>query len=361
MQGLLARRADGVPRRDAGDPPGAPRGPPLLVARRAFSPTSCPWRGTDDDLARCASSTRCWRRRGRRPRRRGGGCSTDRRTASRAAGASTSCVAARRFTRRRRRRCSSTRSPGPSSSRSSPGSFAGSTRQVAPRRRPLHRRQPERRDQGPHRRAQPGDRLEGATSPVVALVNNVNSTLAQEKSRRGDPAALRPRGRRAATKSFMNQLAVFYCLALRLAARLPTPTPPPRPARAARQPRPPRGPPPRAARALARPRATDAAVERAAQILHLAPSVHILATRITAVAKEGALKIREVVLNHTEGFEGSEFKHGPNTILGFNTIFGPARSRSCSSDLGRASTPGGRPRRRRRALAEAARVASSRG
>ena len=46
-------------------------------------------------------------------------------------------------------------------------------------------------------------------------------------------------------------------------------------------------------------------------------------TRINAVAKEGALKIREVVLNHTEGFEGSEFKNGPNTILGFNTLYGP--------------------------------------
>jgi hypothetical protein len=34
------------------------------------------------------------------------------------------------------------------------------------------------------------------------------------------------------------------------------------------------------------------------------------------------LKIRETVLNHTQGIEGSEFKHGPNTILGFNTIFG---------------------------------------
>jgi glucosamine 6-phosphate synthetase-like amidotransferase/phosphosugar isomerase protein len=29
-----------------------------------------------------------------------------------------------------------------------------------------------------------------------------------------------------------------------------------------------------------------------------------------------------VVLNHTEGFEAPEFKHGPNTILGVNTIFG---------------------------------------
>jgi glucosamine 6-phosphate synthetase-like amidotransferase/phosphosugar isomerase protein len=47
-----------------------------------------------------------------------------------------------------------------------------------------------------------------------------------------------------------------------------------------------------------------------------------LATKITGVAKEGALKIRETVLNHAEGGEASEFKHGPNTILGKNTVFG---------------------------------------
>src|SRR5439155_6324642 len=63
-------------------------------------------------------------------------------------------------------------------------------------------------------------------------------------------------------------------------------------------------------------------VDTAARLLFLRPSLHILATRLLAAAKEGALKIREVVLNHTEGFEGSEFKHGPNTILGVNTIYG---------------------------------------
>jgi glucosamine 6-phosphate synthetase-like amidotransferase/phosphosugar isomerase protein len=52
------------------------------------------------------------------------------------------------------------------------------------------------------------------------------------------------------------------------------------------------------------------------------PSMHILATKIMGVAKEGALKIRETVLNHAEGGEASEFKHGPNTILGKNTVFG---------------------------------------
>ncbi|HOH46483.1 MAG TPA: glutamine--fructose-6-phosphate aminotransferase, partial [Candidatus Cloacimonadota bacterium] len=44
--------------------------------------------------------------------------------------------------------------------------------------------------------------------------------------------------------------------------------------------------------------------------------------KITGVALEGALKIRETVLNHAEGREASEFKHGPNTILGKNTVFG---------------------------------------
>lgn len=67
---------------------------------------------------------------------------------------------------------------------------------------------------------------------------------------------------------------------------------------------------------------TEAAVDDAARLLYLKPSMHILATRLLAVAKEGALKIREVVLNHTEGYEASEFKHGPNTILGVNTVFG---------------------------------------
>src|SRR5205085_6820911 len=70
--------------------------------------------------------------------------------------------------------------------------------------------------------------------------------------------------------------------------------------------------------------ATEGAIEEAAQLLYLRSSIHLLATRLTALAREGALKIREVVLNHAEGFEGSEFKHGPNTILGVNTVFGIA-------------------------------------
>ena len=43
---------------------------------------------------------------------------------------------------------------------------------------------------------------------------------------------------------------------------------------------------------------------------------------MVSVALEGALKVREIVLNHAQGLEASEFKHGPNTILGFNTLLG---------------------------------------
>jgi len=158
----------------------------------------------------------------------------------------------------------------------------------------------------------------------VAIVNNINSTLAQEKSDIVIPLRCGPETAVPATKSFMNQMAVLYCLALKLAERryenktLSDP----------------KGHDALQGRLEKLPNlslliretfdSTDEAIEQAAQRLFLAPSIHILATRINAIAKEGALKIREVVLNHTEGFEGSEFKHGPNTILGFNTLFGPS-------------------------------------
>ena len=152
----------------------------------------------------------------------------------------------------------------------------------------------------------------------VGVVNNVNSTLAQEKSDLVIPLRCGPEIAVPATKSFINQMAVFYCLALHLGQQRAAPEERPRLARQRE----------RLARLPSLIRetvvATDPEIEQAARLLYLAPSIHILATKLSAVAKEGALKIREVVLNHTEGFEGSEFKHGPNTILGFNTVLGPA-------------------------------------
>jgi len=171
----------------------------------------------------------------------------------------------------------------------------------------------------------------------IALVNNVNSTLAQEKCDLYIPLRCGPEVAVPATKSFMNQLVVFYCLALLFGKR--------------RLPRLPLTPEERAALASDLERrfaklgelpaliretlsATATHVDHAAQLLYLVPSIHILATRVSAVAKEGALKIREVVLNHTEGFEASEFKHGPNTILGLNTIYGPEKVHALLESIG---------------------------
>ena len=145
---------------------------------------------------------------------------------------------------------------------------------------------------------------------VAAIVNNVRSTLGQEKADLVLPLRCGPEVAVPATKSFIAQLGVFYELAHRVGRRRGL-TMPERPDLAAL-----------VERTLEE---TDASLEEAAGLLHLAPSIHILATRMLAVAKEGALKVREVVLNHTEGFEGSEFKHGPNTILGTNTVFGAAQ------------------------------------
>jgi glucosamine 6-phosphate synthetase-like amidotransferase/phosphosugar isomerase protein len=160
----------------------------------------------------------------------------------------------------------------------------------------------------------------------VALVNNVNSTLAQEKSHLVIPLRCGPEIAVPATKSFMNQMTVFYCLALHVAG-LADAAPRRRPDEQARVARELRSRLDRLASLPALIRetvdSTDAELEVAAKLLYMRPSIHLLATRISAVAKEGALKIREVVLNHTEGFEASEFKHGPNTILGFNTVLGP--------------------------------------
>ncbi len=148
----------------------------------------------------------------------------------------------------------------------------------------------------------------------VALVNNLNSTIGQEKAHLVLPLRCGPEIAVAATKSFTNQLAVFYCLALRLGERNGFAT-----AAATQRRKELHQLPKLIEESLQQ---TDAVLDQAAELLYLVPSLHILATRLLAVAKEGALKVREVVLNHTEGFEASEFKHGPNTILGINTVYG---------------------------------------
>ncbi|MBI1752196.1 MAG: SIS domain-containing protein [Acidobacteria bacterium] len=140
----------------------------------------------------------------------------------------------------------------------------------------------------------------------VALVNNENSRIPQELSEFYLPILCGPEIAVAATKSFLNQVAILYLLAASfsladagIVANLER------------------------ARALIAEtlRTSQAGVEAFAQRLYLEPSLHLLGTGLIGVAKEGALKIREVVLNHAEGYDAAEFKHGPNTILGKNTLF----------------------------------------
>jgi glucosamine 6-phosphate synthetase-like amidotransferase/phosphosugar isomerase protein len=140
----------------------------------------------------------------------------------------------------------------------------------------------------------------------LALVNNENSRIPQELSEFYLPILCGPEIAVAATKSFLNQVAILYVLAAsfslterKIAANLE-----------------------RAKELITETLRMGAAdVEEAALRLYLEPSLHILGTGLIGLAREGALKIREVVLNHAEGYDAAEFKHGPNTILGKNTLF----------------------------------------
>lgn len=160
----------------------------------------------------------------------------------------------------------------------------------------------------------------------IVLVNNLNSTLGQEKSDVSIPIFCGPEIAVPATKSFINQITLFYYLAIKVAEsridyfkennpklyqqmknetewRKSTLEKIPLLIKETIE-------------------TTDEQIEYVASKIYQEPSMHILATKIMGIAKEGALKIRETVLNHTEGGEASEFKHGPNTILGKNTVFG---------------------------------------
>ncbi|MFA7024815.1 MAG: SIS domain-containing protein, partial [Candidatus Cloacimonadaceae bacterium] len=167
----------------------------------------------------------------------------------------------------------------------------------------------------------------------VVLVNNMNSTLGQEKSDVAIPIHCGPEIAVPATKSFMNQITLFYYLAIRVADMKLNELGQNLSPEAIAQ-----------AKAALQRRykslgdipmllketvlKTDDMIDNMAGKIYMEPSMHILATKISGVAMEGALKIRETVLNHSEGKEASEFKHGPNTILGKNTVFGVKHVRS---------------------------------
>lgn len=163
-------------------------------------------------------------------------------------------------------------------------------------------------------------RASGRKVSYINVVNNINSTIALEKSDICIPLHCGPEIAVPATKSFINQLLVLYIMALRLGEKFAKEKLAPVSAEGLKK---------YSESLYLIPELieetinnTRDAVQQAAQDLYLQPSVHILATGMQGIAREGALKVREVVLNHTEGFESPEFKHGPNTILGVNTVFG---------------------------------------
>ncbi len=167
----------------------------------------------------------------------------------------------------------------------------------------------------------------------VVLVNNMNSTLGQEKSDVAIPILCGPEIAVPATKSFMNQITLFYYLAIRaadmklnaIAKDIPKEEYDKRNADLQRRYKSLNDIPSLLKETVDK---TDDMIDNMAGKIYMEPSLHILATKISGVAMEGALKIRETVLNHAEGREASEFKHGPNTILGKNTVFGVKHVRS---------------------------------
>lgn len=167
----------------------------------------------------------------------------------------------------------------------------------------------------------------GLNIKKVVIVNNMNSTLGQEKSDVSIPIYCGPEIAVPATKSFMNELTVFYYLAIRVAERmleiekdtLDQTEIWEREHIIAYRKKTLQDIPLLLKETIA---TTKEAITYVSNKAYMEPSMHLLATKITGVAYEGALKIRETVLNHTEGKEASEFKHGPNTILGKNTTFG---------------------------------------
>ena len=166
----------------------------------------------------------------------------------------------------------------------------------------------------------------GDTVTLCSVVNNENSTLPLEKSKFYLPIMCGSEIAVAATKSFTSQIALFYFLALSidndeqcLRERLESI----------------RHTMSTSVRALAKD------LDEVADRLFLQPSIHILGTSLIGLAKEAALKIREVVINHTEGYDSAEFKHGPNTILGKNTVFGFKNIEALAQRLAREFVAGG--------------------
>jgi glucosamine 6-phosphate synthetase-like amidotransferase/phosphosugar isomerase protein len=158
----------------------------------------------------------------------------------------------------------------------------------------------------------------GKAIRIIAVVNNENSTIPQEKAEFFLPLLCGPEIAVAATKSFSAQLALFYLLAASMKKETLLPQ-----------------------QQLEKIKhltgfTLQTCEEDVTEVMlkfFLKPSIHILGTSLLGLAREGALKIREVVLNHAEGYDAAEFKHGPNTILGKSTLYSFTDLESVLSDM----------------------------
>ncbi len=174
----------------------------------------------------------------------------------------------------------------------------------------------------------------GKNVKLVVLVNNINSTLGQEKSDISIPIYCGPEMAVPATKSFMNQIVLFYYLAIRVALMKLEKFPESMEGISGKEIENRLNTINRIPKLIAETiETTQEQIIDVASKIYMEPSMHILATKMTGVAKEGALKIRETVLSHTEGGEASEFKHGPNTILGKNTVYGVKNVKALIKDM----------------------------
>ncbi len=158
----------------------------------------------------------------------------------------------------------------------------------------------------------------GSDLKIIAVVNNENSTIPQEKADFYLPVLCGSEIAVAATKSFISQIALFYLLA---ESMVEDETSVRHKMENIKQ-----------YMTFTLKNAEEELMDVVSR-LFMKPSMHILGTSLIGLAKEGALKVREVVLNHTEGYDSSEFKHGPNTILGKNTIFDLSTLENLLSDL----------------------------
>jgi glucosamine--fructose-6-phosphate aminotransferase (isomerizing) len=144
--------------------------------------------------------------------------------------------------------------------------------------------------------------------PTLAITNNARSSMAEEADV-SLPTCAGPEKAIPATKSFTTQLAVLYSLALYLAhvrGRMTTPSVE------------------RHAEQLRRlPSLLESVLERwRQQIAALAPSLKTSRAFLYlgrgvhyAIAREGALKLKESAYLQAEGYPAGELKHGPNALV----------------------------------------------